>query len=138
MYNRANIDRRLFEKIRNRKNFNPGKLTVIVLCLALELSFEEASELYQSAGYAFSDSYKIDVIGKYFLERKIYDVSRFKDVLYRVGVLKEMGGLWGKRDDWGRRGGFFDGIWPVLGKNWWSNGSLCETPITLNHFYLAF
>lgn len=89
MYKRAGIDRKYFEKIRNKKRKKIERLTIILLCLSLELSFEEACDLYQRARYAFSGCIKSDVIGKYFIERGIYDVYAFREVLYEVGLLKE-------------------------------------------------
>ncbi|MBQ0003633.1 MAG: hypothetical protein KBT21_08855 [Treponema sp.] len=78
VYKRAGIDRKYFEKIRNKKRRNLERLTIILLCLSLELSYEESSYLYQRSKYAFSTCIKIDVIGKYFLERKIYDVDHIE------------------------------------------------------------
>lgn len=89
VYKRAGIDRRYFEKIRNKKRRKLERLTIILLCLTLELSFKEARDLYQRAGYAFSGCIKIDMIGKYFIEREIYDVDAFRKVLYEFGLLRD-------------------------------------------------
>lgn len=89
VYKRAGIDRKYFEKIRNKKRTKLERITIILLCLSLKLSFEDASDLYQRVGYAFSGCIKIDVIGKYFLENKIYDVDAFKKSVYEFGLLKE-------------------------------------------------
>lgn len=89
VYKKAGIDRKYFEKIRNKKRTKIERVTIILLCLSLELSYEEAVDLYQRAGYAFSGCLKIDVIGKFFLENKIYDVFKFRDILYEFALLKD-------------------------------------------------
>lgn len=81
-YRRANIDRKLFSKIRNNPDYHPRKDTVLAFCLALRLTPEESSTLLASAGYTLSNSIRRDVIVKFFLEKGIFDILRLNEVLF--------------------------------------------------------
>ncbi|MBP5765532.1 MAG: hypothetical protein J6X47_00940 [Clostridia bacterium] len=81
-YRRANVDRKLFSKIRNNPDYHPRKDTVLAFCIALCLTPEESSTLLASAGYTLSNSIRRDVIVKYFLEKGVYDIIRLNEVLF--------------------------------------------------------
>jgi len=74
VYKKAGIDRRLFSKIRTNDDYHPSKNTVISLSFALELDLEEVHELIGAVGYALSNSETFDLVIKFCVERKIYNI----------------------------------------------------------------
>lgn len=89
VYKRANIDRRLFSKIRGDEDYVPSKKTAISFCLALQLDIEEAKKLLATAGYTLSASSRFDLIIMYLIENREYSIHFANIVLddYGEGTL---------------------------------------------------
>lgn len=85
VYKKANIDRRLFSKIRGDEDYVPSKKTAISFCLALQLSKEEADILLGTAGYILSASSRFDLIICYLLENREYNIQFANIVLEDYG-----------------------------------------------------
>ncbi len=82
IYKKANVDRKLFSKIRNNMDYRPSKATALAFAFALELDINETKDFIGRAGFALSHSSKFDVIVEYFLITGNYNIFELNEVLF--------------------------------------------------------
>ncbi|WP_421383654.1 hypothetical protein ACOJQI_03615 [Bacillus salacetis] len=93
VYRRAGIDRKLFSKIRSKPDYRVGRNTAIALALALELEQDKTDDLLNTAGYSLSYSDSYDLVIRFCIEKKIYDIDYVNDALdsFRLKPLTGIG-----------------------------------------------
>jgi O-acetyl-ADP-ribose deacetylase (regulator of RNase III) len=86
VYKKANVDRKLFSKIRSNADYQPSKITAISFAIALQLNFDETKDLMNRAGFALSHSFKFDIVIEYCIVHEIFDVFDINDILFNFGL----------------------------------------------------
>ena len=81
VYNKVHIDRRLFSKIRNDKNYHPSKETIILLGFSLELTEKEIEKLLDSASYSLPRNNHYDLIIRFCFKKGIYKIRDVNELL---------------------------------------------------------
>ena len=82
IYNKANVSRQHFSKIRNNPDYKPTKPTAIAFAIALELDMKQTEDLIGRAGYTLTRSSKFDVIIMYFIQKRNYNMFDINETLY--------------------------------------------------------
>lgn len=85
VYRKANMDRRIFSKIINPKNeYHLSKESVMCLCYALQLDFEQAKDLLARADWTFNPNKPLDVCmrdlfktGKYTVFNDMIELNKY-------------------------------------------------------------
>lgn len=86
VYKNAHLDKRLFSKIRKDIFYKPSKNTALGLAFGLELDLQQTKDFIGRAGYTLSNSSKFDLVVRYFLENKIYDINLLNQVLFKYDL----------------------------------------------------
>ena len=85
VYKKANIDRKVFSRIRCKRDYKPKKRTAVAFAIALELDMPTMLDLLARAEIAFSPSSKFDLIITYFVTNKKYDIYEINSALFKYG-----------------------------------------------------
>lgn len=85
VYKKANIDRKVFSRIRCKTDYKPKKKTAVAFAIALKLDMPTMLDLLSRAEIAFSPSNKFDLIITYFVTKGNYDIFEINAALFKYG-----------------------------------------------------
>ena len=85
-YKKANVDRKLFSKIRSNPAYKPSKPTVLAFAVALELTLPETKTLLKKAGFALTRSSEFDLVLEYCIKHRVYDVIQINEILFELDM----------------------------------------------------
>ena len=85
VYKKANIDRKVFSRIRCKPDYRPTKKTAVAFAIALQLDLPTMTDLLARAEIAFSPSSTFDLIITYFVTNRIYDIFEINAALFKYG-----------------------------------------------------
>ena len=85
VYKKANIDRKVFSRIRCKTDYKPKKKTAVAFAIALKLDMPTMLDLLSRAEIAFSPSNKFDLIITYFVTNGNYDIFQINAALFKYG-----------------------------------------------------
>ena len=86
VYHRIFMDRRLFNRIRSRTDYQPSKSTALLLAMALRLSVPQTRDFLGRAGFSLNRCSKTDLIVEYFLLHENYDIFALNETLHTFGL----------------------------------------------------
>lgn len=82
VYKKANLDRKLFSKIRSNSHYHVSRQTALALAIALELNLDETQDLIRKAGYALSQSSISDFIIVQYINECNFNIFEINATLF--------------------------------------------------------
>ena len=84
-YKAAELDKRVYSSMKRNYCYTPSRTTAIKCCFALRLSYRDAEQLLQLAGYSLSPGLSKDLAIRFCLENGIYNIANVNYMLEALG-----------------------------------------------------